>query len=84
MQLLLDQSKECTGSDDAANKNRPLLTRDEVVENCYAFLLAGYETTSTALAYTAWLLAKNPDAQDKLQAEIDQNVNEFGSKVIFL
>uniref|UniRef100_A0A914X3G6 Cytochrome P450 n=1 Tax=Plectus sambesii TaxID=2011161 RepID=A0A914X3G6_9BILA len=81
MQLLLDQSKECTGSDDAANKSRPLLTRDEVVENCYAFLLAGYETTSTALAYSAWLLAKNPDTQDKLQSEVDQHISEFGDKI---
>uniref|UniRef100_A0A914XA88 Cytochrome P450 n=1 Tax=Plectus sambesii TaxID=2011161 RepID=A0A914XA88_9BILA len=81
MQLLLDQSKECTGCEDAANKSRPLLTRDEVVENCYAFLLAGYETTSTALAFTAWLLAKNPDAQDKLQSEVDQHINEFGDKI---
>jgi cytochrome P450 len=43
-----------------------------IVANCYAFLLAGYETTSTALAYTAWLLAKHPTVQRKLQKEIDE------------
>ncbi len=43
-----------------------------IVANCYAFLLAGYETTSTALAYTAWLLAKHTTEQRKLQQEIDE------------
>ena len=35
------------------------------------FLLAGYETTSNALAFTSYLLAINPDKQEKLCADID-------------
>ena len=35
------------------------------------FLLAGYETTSTALGFTAFELACHPDVQAKLQQEID-------------
>jgi thromboxane-A synthase len=34
-------------------------------------MVAGYETTSTALASSTYILAKNPDIQDKLQAEVD-------------
>lgn len=34
-----------------------------------SFLLAGYETTSTALAYSAWLLAAHPNIQAALRAE---------------
>ena len=35
-------------------------------------MLAGYETTSTALGFTAYELALNPHVQKKLQEEIDE------------
>lgn len=38
---------------------------------CLLFLLAGYETTSTTLAYIMYELVVNPDVQTKLQEEID-------------
>ena len=34
-------------------------------------MLAGYDTTSNTLGYTSYLLALNPDKQDKLCADID-------------
>lgn len=49
------------------------MPKEKIIANCYAFLLAGYETTSTALAYTAWLLAKHESVQQRLQLEIDTN-----------
>ena len=36
------------------------------------FLLAGYETTGSALGMTAYRLAMHPDVQDKLRKEIDE------------
>ncbi|GMS78654.1 hypothetical protein PENTCL1PPCAC_829, partial [Pristionchus entomophagus] len=45
-------------------------TVDTVVANCFAFLLAGYETTSTSLSFATWLLAKNPETQERLAAEL--------------
>jgi cytochrome P450 len=36
-------------------------------------MIAGYETTSTALAYSTYVLATQPEIQDKLIEEINQN-----------
>ena len=41
--------------------------RDEVA----TFFIAGHETTATALAWAFYLLAKNPDARARVQAEAD-------------
>lgn len=35
------------------------------------FMLAGYETTSTALSYSSFVLATNQEEQLKLREEID-------------
>ena len=42
--------------------------RDEVI----TFFLAGHETTANALGFAWWLLAQNPDAEARLQAEADR------------
>lgn len=41
--------------------------RDEVM----TLLLGGYETTSSALSWTWYLLSQNPDAEQRLHAELD-------------
>jgi cytochrome P450 len=41
--------------------------RDEVT----TLFVAGHETTATALAWTFYLLARNPDARARVQAEVD-------------
>ncbi|CAF1526975.1 unnamed protein product [Adineta ricciae] len=48
------------------------LTQEEVCGNIFVFMLAGYETTSTSLAYATYELARHPDVLQKLQSEIDQ------------
>ncbi|EGT31682.1 hypothetical protein CAEBREN_01158 [Caenorhabditis brenneri] len=60
LKLLLDREDDKTKG----------MTKQEVIENCFAFLLAGYETTSTAMTYCSYLLAKYPDVQEKLYQEI--------------
>ena len=47
------------------------LSNDEIVATVATIILAGYETTSNALSYTAYLLALNPTIQDKLIREIN-------------
>ncbi|GMT35032.1 hypothetical protein PFISCL1PPCAC_26329, partial [Pristionchus fissidentatus] len=53
------------------------LHHDIVVSNAWALFLAGYETTSTALAFASYHLAKNPEVQATLYEEIQST---FGDK----
>ena len=57
------------------NKGRKL-TNEQIVALAVGFMLAGYETTANTLAYTSYLLALNPEVQEKLQSEIDSYFDE--------
>ena len=67
LQLMLD-AREDEKSNSAATK---MMTRQQIAAFSIDFLLAGYETTANTLSYTTYLLAMNPDVQEKLQTEID-------------
>ena len=65
-----DGEEEAGGQQCIAQKGNRL-SNEEIVAHAVTFLLAGYETTANTLAYTSYLLALNPDIQEKLQSEID-------------
>ena len=46
------------------------LTDDEIAANSILFFAAGYETTGSLLTYSAYALAMNPQAQEKLHQEV--------------
>ncbi|UJR27840.1 hypothetical protein I4U23_009106 [Adineta vaga] len=46
------------------------LSRAEIFDEMIAFLIAGFETTSTALAWFIYAMSKNPQIQQKLKAEL--------------
>jgi cytochrome P450 len=46
------------------------LTAREVHDHVLTLLLAGHETTASALAWTLYLLGRHPGAQERLQAEV--------------
>ncbi|GMS88304.1 hypothetical protein PENTCL1PPCAC_10479, partial [Pristionchus entomophagus] len=52
------------------------LTIDEVISQAFVFILAGFDTTANALAYTSWLLAVNPRVMRRCQEEIDDVCGE--------
>lgn len=47
------------------------LDDDNIVHQVLTFLLAGYETTSSALAFAMWYLATRPDVLEEARAEVD-------------
>ena len=48
----------------------------EIVADSVGFMLAGYETTSAALTFATYLLAANPEAQERLANEIHEYFDE--------
>ena len=64
---LLSMLVEARDADDGAQMTDAQL-RDEVM----TMLFAGHETTATALAWTWALLAQHPEAERKLQGELDR------------
>ncbi|CAF1405308.1 unnamed protein product, partial [Rotaria sordida] len=55
--------------------DRYLIQSQRVFSAEYLLMIAGYETTSTALAYVSYVLATHPDEQLKLQEDIDTYFN---------
>ncbi|XP_037093671.1 cytochrome P450 3A9-like [Pollicipes pollicipes] len=70
LQLLLEAQRADSGSE--------AVTDQELLSNAFVFIGAGYETTSTALAFTSYLLARHPTVQSRLYDEIVANVPASG------
>lgn len=63
--------------------NTPLkktLSNSEIISQAIIFLIAGFETTSINLGFIAYNLAKNPQCQDQLCAEIDEVLSKHVKK----
>ena len=58
------------------SETRKGLEDGEIVADSVGFMLAGYETTSTTLAFATYLLAANPEAQERLANEIHEYFEE--------
>ena len=52
------------------------LKTGDIIADAVGFMLAGYETTSTALAFTTYLLATHPEVQERLANEIHEYFEE--------
>lgn len=51
---------------------------DIMVAQFFIFILAGFETTSSALTYALYLLSKNPEVQNKARLEAQKVFKEHG------
>lgn len=82
LQLLIDahQDSPTQANDDIDGvqlevEKKRRLTEDEILANSVMFLLAGSDTTATALTWLAFCLVTNLDVQEKLIAEIDNDLH---------
>ena len=66
LQLMLDASQDGDSQ----------LEEGHVLINSLSVLFAGHETTSSALSFTSYLLALNPEVQEKLAQEVSSYLQE--------
>lgn len=54
-----------------SEKVQQMLTEDEIAGQAFLFLIAGYETTTSTLSFATYLLATNPECQERVLQEVD-------------
>nr|CAD7440776.1 unnamed protein product [Timema bartmani] len=57
------------------------LSDEDIAAQAFLFFLAGFDTTSTLMCFITYLLAVNGGIQDRLQAEIEQVLENAGGKI---
>ncbi|KAG8194932.1 hypothetical protein JTE90_021393 [Oedothorax gibbosus] len=71
-----DNEEKTTGA--SSGKLTRRMTDADILDNSVMFFLVGYETTSTALAFTTHFLIHYPEAQEKLRQEVQNLIETEG------
>ncbi|XP_013112454.1 cytochrome P450 6g1 isoform X1 [Stomoxys calcitrans] len=77
---LIRLCKEAEGSDEYPDKD---LYIDAILAQGAVFIVAGYETSLSAIAFTLYLLAKSPKLQKRLREEIKKILHEGKGEVTY-
>ncbi|CAN7992799.1 unnamed protein product, partial [Ixodes hexagonus] len=70
LQLMLDAQAGKENKATSSGKGEMLIEDRHLLSNCFLFLAAGFDTTALTLAFTAYLLAKYPEEQERVHNEI--------------
>ncbi|XP_055531477.1 probable cytochrome P450 6d5 [Wyeomyia smithii] len=88
MQLLLQLRNRGTVSYDEQWDASPTsaakhISLEQVTAHAFVFFVAAYETSSTAMSFCLYQLAKNPHVQEKVHAEIDRILAKNQGKLTY-
>ncbi|XP_054709648.1 cytochrome P450 3A24-like [Uloborus diversus] len=72
------ETTEIQKTENSSSKLVRKMTDADILDNSVLFFLAGYETTSTALAFTTHLLVQHPEIQEKVIEEVVQLLKTEG------
>jgi cytochrome P450 family 6 len=56
---------------------------DVIAAQAFVFFIAGFETSSTAMMFCLYQLARNPDIQERVQNEIDTVLERHGGNITY-
>ncbi|XP_050717042.1 cytochrome P450 3A41-like [Eriocheir sinensis] len=73
LDLLLEARENSDNSD-----SKHVLSDNAIIAQSIIFIIAGFDTTASLLAFSFFLLAKNRDQQERLRDEVRQMVAEHG------
>ncbi|XP_059610426.1 probable cytochrome P450 9f2 [Phlebotomus argentipes] len=62
--------------------NQTNFEEDDLTAQCLIFFIAGFESTSTCMCFTAYELAANPEVQQRLIEEVDATKEMLGGKPV--
>jgi cytochrome P450 family 6 len=60
-----------------------VFNEDDVVAQAVTFFGDGFETSSTALSFSLYALATNPDVQERLREEVESVLKRHGGELTF-
>lgn len=69
---LMLNARQGTGAE-GLEKGRKL-SDEEITAQSVVFMIAGHETTSNAICFSAYYLALNPGCQERLRVEIEESI----------
>ena len=66
--------KESLNIINVAIRDNPTIDEELLTDQLMTILVAGHETSSHSLSWALWYLAKHPDVQEKVRAEVRNNL----------
>ncbi|KAK4873816.1 hypothetical protein RN001_013176 [Aquatica leii] len=84
--LLMEAQKDALSQKvDETNKHSEKfeITDEVMTAQAVVFFMAGFDTSSTAMCYTAYELAINPDIQQRLIEEVDQILKQCNGNITY-
>ncbi|XP_055701820.1 cytochrome P450 6a9-like [Phlebotomus papatasi] len=80
---LLMQIKNHGNIDSETSNNEGKLTLEEIAAQSFAFFVAGYETSATAMAFALYELAKHPEIQAKTRKNVVETLAKYNGEFTY-